>query len=158
MDESETCERTDLVFKRMEAGDLEEAVSIASFSPFNRWSRGMFLSEMNQPFAFCWTVRSKQPRNGPMVGFICFRAVFEESELLNLVVEPQHRRKGIGRLLMEFYIEFCLRMDIRTFYLEVSASNEGALRLYHSFSFRSYGTRKRFYDGGEDALLMVKRV
>jgi ribosomal protein S18 acetylase RimI-like enzyme len=59
---------------------------------------------------------------------------------------------------MELYIDFCIRMNIRTFYLEVSPLNEGALRLYQSFSYRSYGTRKRFYRGREDALLMVKRV
>ena len=93
-----------------------------------------------------------------MLGFICFRNVEDESELLNICVHPQYRQLGIGKRLMQFYIGFSPRKKIRTFYLEVNSSNLPAINLYQSFSYQSLGIRKKFYQGRFDAILMVKKV
>ena len=39
--------------------------------------------------------------------------------------------------------------------LEVRASNDPALRLYHSLGFERVGLRRRYYHDGEDAVLMT---
>jgi ribosomal-protein-alanine N-acetyltransferase len=82
----------------------------------------------------------------------------EESELLNIGVHPLFRRMGIGRKLMQFYMEFGKAKQIKTFYLEVHVSNPPAIRLYEGFSYQPAGTRKKFYQGKFDALMMVKRA
>jgi len=91
-----------------------------------------------------------------VLGFICFRRVIDESELLNLCVHPGYRRRGIGRILMRFYIDLCRDHHIRQFFLEVNPQNQAALRLYRSFSYEPVGVRPRFYRGEFDALLMKK--
>jgi ribosomal-protein-alanine N-acetyltransferase len=93
-----------------------------------------------------------------VIGFICFRNVAEESELLNICVHPDYRQSGVGKRLMEFYVEFCRRRGIKTFHLEVHSSNQPAIHLYQSFSYESSGMRKKFYQGKFDALLMTKKV
>ena len=53
-----------------------------------------------------------------VIGFICFRNVTEESELLNIGVHPHYRQKGIGKKLMQFYIDFCNPLESKHFILK----------------------------------------
>jgi ribosomal-protein-alanine N-acetyltransferase len=141
----------------MNTKDLNEVVAIATSSTSNPWSRNMFLKEMMNPLAYCFIYGRKGPKQ-PSIGFICFRNVGDESELLNIGVHPQFRQMGIGKKLMRFYISFCYEMRIRTFYLEVESLNQPAIHLYQLFSYQFQGIRKKFYRGEFDALLMVKRI
>jgi len=94
----------------------------------------------------------------PVVGFICFRNIEDESELLNICVHPHYRQSGIGKKLMQFYTGFCIKKKIKAFYLEVNASNRSAVHLYQSFSYQQLGIRKKFYQGKSDAFLMARKV
>jgi ribosomal protein S18 acetylase RimI-like enzyme len=55
-------------------------------------------------------------------------------------------------------MEFGRAKQIKTFYLEVQVSNPPAIRLYQGFSYQPEGTRKKFYQGKFDALVMVRRA
>jgi len=81
-----------------------------------------------------------------------------ESELLNLAIHPDYRRKGFGRKLMGLYIDFCRQKKVETFYLETGVTNQPAIRLYQSFDYQPSGVRPRLYPGKEDALLMTRRA
>jgi ribosomal-protein-alanine N-acetyltransferase len=141
----------------MNTNDLDEVVAIATLSTANPWSRNMFLEEMLNPLGYCLIYRRKGSKQPP-IGFICFRNVGDESELLNIGVHPQYRQMGIGKKLMQFYISLCNEMRIKTFYLEVDSLNQPAIHLYQLFSFQWLGIRKKFYQGRFDALLMVKEI
>jgi ribosomal protein S18 acetylase RimI-like enzyme len=165
----------------MNFGDLGEIHPMEVIASPTPWSKNMFVQEIQSPFSHCFTMKSIRigtSRNGcrtdtvvptpdhgtkelpenRIIGFICFRSVAGESELLNICVHSQYRQLGIGRMLMEFYIGFCNRMDVRVFYLEVNSSNHSAIHLYQSLSYHFYGIRKRFYQDRFDALLMVKKM
>jgi ribosomal-protein-alanine N-acetyltransferase len=144
--------------EKMEREHLDEVLLIETSSSLTPWSRDMFLEELRNPLAYSFIYKVGEPQGSILAGFICFRNVGEESELLNIGVHPHYRRKGIGRNLMQFYMEFGEAKQIKTFYLEVHVSNPPAIRLYEGFSYQSAGTRKRFYQGKFDALMMVKRV
>jgi ribosomal-protein-alanine N-acetyltransferase len=118
----------------------------------------MFLEEMQHPLAHCFVMKRTNGSNHPVVGFICFRNVTEESELLKICVHPDYRRLGIGKKLMQFYIDFGRRRGVRSFHLEVDPSNQPAIHLYQSFSYEPSGTRKKFYQGTFDALLMMRQI
>lgn len=142
--------------KRMDWRDLDEVVTIATSLTSNLWSKNMFIGEMLNPLAHCFVVSMKGRPKHPLVGFICFRNVDDESELLNIGVHPQYRQLGIGKKLMQFYIGFCSQMKIRTFHLEVDSLNQSAIHLYQSFSYHSVGIRKKLFRGEFDAILMVR--
>lgn len=144
--------------QKMELKDVEDILSIEDSDSLTPWSKKMFIEEMKHPFAFCYVLRGENGSTSPVFGYICFRNMVQESELLNLWVHPRYRQQGIGRKLMEFYIDFNLRMGIKAFYLEVHSSNPSAIHLYHSFSYQAFGYRKKFYQGKFDALLMMKKV
>jgi ribosomal-protein-alanine N-acetyltransferase len=142
--------------EKMERGHLDEVLLIETSSSLTPWSKEMFLEELRNPLAHSFVYRVAEAQDHPLAGFICFRNVGEESELLNIGVHPLYRRKGIGKKLMQFYMEF--GKQIKTFYLEVHVSNPPAIRLYQGFSYQPAGTRKKFYQGKFDALMMVKRA
>jgi len=142
------------VIKKMVIEDVEEVQAIDS-SFLQPWSKKMWIEEFRSPLSHCYVMKRKEVKDSPrLIGFICFNHIGEESDLLNLGVHPHYRLKGIGRDLMNFYIDFCKQEGIKYFYLEVSVSNLPAIRLYQSFHYQIIGSRKKFYEGRVDALLM----
>ena len=142
--------------RKMDPKDLDEALPMAASSP-NAWSKNMFVEEMRSPFSHCFVMKAEEIPKHQVVGFICFRNIGDESELLNICVHPQYRQSGIGKKMMEFYIDFCHQINIKTFHLEVNASNHPAIHLYQIFSYHSVGVRKKFYEGRFDGLRMTRR-
>jgi ribosomal-protein-alanine N-acetyltransferase len=144
--------------KKMGIKDLDEILSMGASSPYNLWSKNMFISEIRNPFSRCFIIKMKENSKDHIIGFICFRNIVDESELLNIYVHPQYRHLGIGKKLMQFYIGFCNQKKIKTFYLEVNSLNQTALHFYQLFSYQSFAMRKKFYQGKFDAFLMVKKT
>ena len=151
-----------LVVRRMTANDLDAVLPLAALPFLSPWTRGMFLEEINHSTSHCFVIKMKELLGDHVVGFICFRIVGDESELLNICVDPRYRRLGIGKKLMKFYTLFCRKRKVRTFFLEVNAVNVPAVHLYQLFSYESLGTRREFYRGGRegrsDALIMRRSI
>jgi ribosomal-protein-alanine N-acetyltransferase len=146
------------MIQKMRESDLDEVVQMDASSRVTPWSRQSFLQELQNPFSFCFTLKKEIDSHDQNIGFLCFRIVEEESEILNLVIHPKFRGKGLGKQLMKFYIDFCSQREIKTFYLETAASNQAAIRLYRSFSYSPIGVRPKYYQEKEDALLMARRA
>jgi ribosomal-protein-alanine N-acetyltransferase len=144
--------------RKMIPEDLDEVLAIEASASPTPWSKNMFAEEIQNPTSCCFVMKTEVGLKQPAIGFICFRNMAGESELLNIAVHPHYRRLGAGRKLMEFYIEFSSKQGSRAFYLEVHSSNRSAIHLYQSFSYQSFGVRKKFYQKKLDALLMVKKV
>jgi ribosomal-protein-alanine N-acetyltransferase len=147
-----------VIIQEMDNKDLDEVLSIEPPGSLTPWSRSMFIEEMRNAFAFCFVIKRENESKQPVVGFICFRNMSEESELLKICVHPDYRQLGVGKKLMKFYIDFSRERGTKTFYLEVFSSNHSAIHLYQSFSYQSSGIRKKFYQGKFDALLMTKKA
>ena len=141
----------------MEIEDVDEVLPIANTSPLNPWSKDMFLGEIAHHLSHCFLICGENDRNKDIpLGFICFRNIGEESELLNICIHPRHCQKGLGKILMEFYIDFCSKKGVKKHYLEVNPQNIPAVHLYQSFDFQPAGKRKNFYQGKDDALFMSR--
>jgi ribosomal-protein-alanine N-acetyltransferase len=147
-----------VTIQRMKAQDLDEVLWIESLSSQSPWSRKMFIEELENPFAHCFTVGNEETPEHQVTGFICFRNVRDESELLNIGVHPYFRQLGIGKKLMAFYFDFCEKRQVKTFFLEVNSSNASAIHLYQLFHYHPIGIREKFYQGKFDALLMVRKI
>ena len=156
--------------KTMEESDLDEVLLIEASSGLTSWSRQSFQWEMENALSSCFVLRGEAEGNTPITGFssrgsgsweltcgfICFRILGEESELLNLGIHPEYRRGGLGRALVAFYLDFCDHRRVKTFYLETAVSRSSTIRLYRSFDFKVLAVRPGCYQGGEDAFLMMR--
>jgi RimJ/RimL family protein N-acetyltransferase len=77
---------------------------------------------------------------------------------LGLMVAAGHRRRGIGRALLEAAARWARRHGVSKLELHVFPHNEPAIRLYEAFGFVQEGYRRRHYRRGEeylDAILMA---
>ncbi len=82
--------------------------------------------------------------------------VFPEGAVTNIAVLPEYRRQGLGRAVVRGMLAEAQKRGIRSIFLEVRVSNEGARALYISEGFSEIGVRKSFYrHPTEDALQMV---
>jgi ribosomal-protein-alanine N-acetyltransferase len=146
------------VVRKMEPTDLEEVLAIELQSSWVPWTRQMFLGEILNPYAHCFVMESHETAMPRLVGFVCFRHLGEESELLNLSVHPEHRSIGLGKKLLQFYMTSCREAKVTRSYLEVRSANHPAIQLYQGFAYRPVSRRLRFYRGQWDALVMVKEL
>jgi RimJ/RimL family protein N-acetyltransferase len=80
---------------------------------------------------------------------------------LGLMVASTHRRRGIGRALLDQSVAWARGVGVRKLELHVFPHNEAAIALYESFGFRREGFRKAHYRRGSgyvDAILMAYDV
>lgn len=75
--------------------------------------------------------------------------------LISIAVKPLHRRKGIGRQLMQEMIRRLLEEKCSQVRLEVRVHNRAALSLYEKLGFHRQETLRRYYEGGEDGALLT---
>lgn len=79
--------------------------------------------------------------------------------LTSVFVYPRHRRKGVARLLVERILAQAAEAGLDAVRLEVVAENRGAIALYESLGFKTYGREPAAYRLGErcwDLLLMTR--
>ena len=108
-------------------------------------------------FARFLIAKCPDPRSGAFViaGYFCFWIVFEEVRLMNLAVLAPFRRQGVARRLVCTALRAGLEQGASRAMLEVRASNQEALALYHQVGFRETARRARYYvNPDEDAVLM----
>ena len=97
--------------------------------------------------------------NGRVSGLIVFRIIADEAEILNLAVEPRRRREGIASRLIEDAVAASRAAGVRTIFLEVRESNEGARHLYARMGFTENARRPKYYrQPWEDALILRLRI
>jgi RimJ/RimL family protein N-acetyltransferase len=80
---------------------------------------------------------------------------------LGLMVEAAHRRRGIGRALLEAGVEWARSAGVTKLELHVFPWNEAAIALYEDFGFVREGLRRKHYRRGDefvDAILMAYDV
>ena len=91
-------------------------------------------------------------------GFALGRALVGEAELLTLAVLPDARRQGVGRHLLDRFLQQVAGQGATATFLEVAQDNAAALALYRAAGFAEVGRRKAYYcmpDGQRvDAIVM----
>ena len=80
---------------------------------------------------------------------------------LGLMVAKSHRRRGIGRALLDAAVAWARGAGVRKLELHVFPHNEGAIELYERYGFVREGYRKAHYrrdSGFVDAVLMAYEI
>jgi ribosomal-protein-alanine N-acetyltransferase len=137
--------------RRMLASDVPSMLSLLKESPeASIWSEGSLLESVSRGLA--WAAEL----NGRMAGILIGRVAADEFEILNLAVGKECRRRGVATELVGAAIEYACLGGVRQSYLEVRASNEGAIALYARLGFHVCGRRPNYYSHpAEDAVLLV---
>ncbi len=137
--------------RRMSAQDVPAVLSILEESPeASMWTRESLLESSGLGMA--WTAE----QDGRITGILIGRVAADEFEILNLAVGQPWRRKGVATSLVRAALEDAGRAGALKTYLEVRASNLGAIEMYRRLGFQDCGRRQNYYhDPIEDAVLLV---
>jgi [ribosomal protein S18]-alanine N-acetyltransferase len=139
------------VIRRARAEDITEILSIEARSSAVPWSRQLFAKELQRAEGITLVATDREF----VVGFIAVAGQGDSWHVLNLTVHPDHRRRGVGGLLVDGAIGALHGRPYDRYTLEVRVSNDAAIRLYRSRGFVDSGVRPRYYsDNQEDALIM----
>ena len=90
-------------------------------------------------------------------GFIVYRIVADEAEIITIGVNPEMRRNGIASAMIEIIEKSIKNQGVKKIFLEVAANNIPAQKLYENLGYKVVGLRPKYYDG-VDAILMCKDI
>lgn len=130
--------------------DLTAVMTImnGAFSPRygEAWTRSQCAGIL--PMAGVSLMLAHDNGRGQPVGFSLVRTVADEAELLLLAVAPDHQHRGIGRLLLEQFIERARGLGASRVHLEVRDGNP-AVQMYRRAGFKTAGRRPDYYRGSD---------
>jgi len=141
-----------LILRRMQEGDLPAVQRIDRESFSLPWPERAFHFELHSnPASRCWVAEE----NGQVAAMLVVWMILDEAHIATIATEAGHRRKGIGRKLLEKALELAEEEGADRAFLEVRAGNEAAQAMYRGMGFVEDGRRKSYYrDNYEDAILM----
>jgi [ribosomal protein S18]-alanine N-acetyltransferase len=135
----------------MRPEDVEAVAEIESASFPRPWTKRHFLDEIDSS---CGHPMVATTPDGTIAGFLCLKLVLDEGEILDVAVASSMRGRGIGRLLVAAALAESRERGAEVVSLEVRVGNDQAIALYERLNFREIGRRKRYYENGDDAILM----
>jgi len=128
---------------------IKDIVFIERQSQYSSWTEKMFLAEAENKFSFFKIIKN----DNKIIGYIIYRIVFDEAEILNIVVDKNFRGLKVGKYILNFAIENIKEKKCSAIFLEVHQNNIIAQKLYEQTGFKKYGLREKYYSGF-DAILM----
>lgn len=143
----------ELRWRRLEEGDLAAVAMLDRTCQGHPWTAGHFRDEMTRGEEGFARVL-EDPEVG-VVGYVCAWLITDELHIGTIGVDPELRRKGLGRGMMNQVHKWAINRGATAAHLEVRASNASAISLYGSLGYRHVGVRRAYYgDNGEDAFLL----
>ncbi|MFU8804605.1 MAG: ribosomal protein S18-alanine N-acetyltransferase [Bradymonadaceae bacterium] len=144
------------VFRDAGPDDLDRLMSIESRAHHAPWSEDVFGRELELEWSYAWLM---EDATGRAVALLVFWVIHDEIHILDVAVDPDYRRRGLARGLLEHLIEIASGQGIAMMTLEVRFGNVAAQKLYESLGFERLGSRPQYYqDNGEDAWVMSRNI
>lgn len=143
--------QSEVVIDAMHEADLAEVLAIDEQEAFP-WTLNLFQECLLHDYQ-CLVLRASHK----ILGFIITRSTPDEAEIINLVVDNTQRKKGYGKMLLQYVLDDAKQKQLKQIFLEVRESNKAALALYQKKGFTPVGVRKAYYpshDGREDGLVL----
>lgn len=147
-----------LELRELAAADAERCaeLDVLLFPGETPWSASAFRAEFSQPHNFYFGVEDTEL--SLLVGYagigMLGPACDPEFEIHTIGTDPDHQRRGIGRMMMD---NICHIADLKAapIFLEVRVGNEAAISMYERYGFEMMGIRRNYYQpSGADAHTM----
>ncbi len=142
-----------MTFRDMTGAHVAQVAELEKLCFADPWSENSIRSEVDNILAL-WMVALEDDR---VVGYVGSQTVCGETDMMNIAVHPDYRRRGIAQSLIEVLIRELKNRGSICLTLEVRCSNDSAIGLYEKMGFRQVGLRKNYYrNPREDALILRK--
>lgn len=148
--------------RQAERADLVSVMRIERASFPQPWPYDAFTRYLDRPSFLVAVDPTASPAvddgsAGGVVGYVVADHVQNHGQTMghvkDIAVHPDRRGEGIGSTLLSEVLSVLAPVSVR---LEVRASNDTARALYGRYGFRPVKRVPRYYDDGEDAVVMVR--
>ena len=142
-----------MIIESMTAAHVSQIAELEKLCFSDPWSEKSIETELSCRLSV-WLVALEGEQ---VVGYVGSQTVIDESDMMNIAVHPDFRRRGIAEALVA-ELEAALRQrGSRALTLEVRDSNAPAIALYEKLGFSQVGLRKNYYrNPKEDARILRK--
>ena len=161
-----------VTLRAMQASDLPAVLSVEERAYNVPWTEGIFRDCLRVRYLCMVAELSPSPAvdgvegaDGEIIGHAVMSVAAGECHVLNVCVHPDLHNRGIGRRMLRRLLALARRHDADTAFLEVRASNVGAIALYYSEGFDEVGLRRGYYPAAidntverEDAVVMARAL
>lgn len=116
------------------------------------WSPGNFSDSIRSDY-----VCRSLVKESTILGYGITMMSPEEAHILTLGVSANWQKRGLGKMLIEYFTNYARLENAKSIWLDVRKSNQGAVSLYQKMGFIHVAIRKGYYPamwGREDALVM----
>ena len=142
-----------MIIEKMTQIHVQQVALLEKLCFSDPWSEKSVAGELENPLAY-WLVAVEEEM---VTGYIGSQTVLDETDMMNVAVHPDHRRKGIAEALVMELEKALKDLGSHSLTLEVRESNEPARKLYEKLGFVQVGKRPRYYrNPREDALILRK--
>ena len=142
-----------MIIAKMNENHVPQIAELEKVCFNDPWSENSIASELQNDLAL-WLVALE---NDEVIGYVGSQTVLDGSDMMNIAVSPDHRRKGVAEKLIDELVCLLEERKSRCLILEVRASNAPAINLYTKLGFVEIGCRRNYYrNPREDALILRK--
>jgi ribosomal-protein-alanine N-acetyltransferase len=140
--------------RTMNYADLKSVITVENKAYPHPWTLGIFRDCLRIGYN-AWVMTLDKE----IIGYGIVMLSPGEAHILNICIEPDFQKKGLGRYLLRHILKKSQQTDVDMVLLEVRRSNTTAQQLYQSEGFHELGVRKAYYpadNGREDAIILAK--
>ncbi len=140
------------------AADLDDVLRLnyRCFENGENYTKHTFSYLLSQANALCFQVTTAQ---GRMAAFLCVLVGNDGvAHITTIGVAPEHRRRGLGAMLLDHLTATMAERKIGSVVLEVRVGNVPAQMLYKACGFTVVQRLSNYYNNGEDGFLMMKAI
>ena len=147
---SQTTKPINISFKELDIEFNQEISLIENRIHRNPWSK----EQIKESFQNKNNLAIGTFNQDELIGY-CFMLIAQtEAEILNIAIDINFQRKGLGETLLKECFERLKSHKVKNLFLEVRQSNHAAKNLYSKMGFKTIGIRKNYYSDNEDASSM----
>lgn len=138
----------------MTAAHVQQVAALEAICFRDPWSEKSIASELTNPLSL-WLVAMEGDK---VVGYIGSQTVLAESDMMNVAVHPDYRRRGIAEALVLALADELITRNSHSLTLEVRTSNAPAIALYEKLGFEQIGLRKNYYRNPKEDAQILRKV
>ncbi len=142
-----------MIITKMTADTVPQVAELEKLCFVDPWDEGSIAHELVNPLSH-WLVALE---DGQVAGYIGSQTVIDETDMMNVAVHPDHRRKGIAEALVGALVSDLKEKGSHCLTLEVRASNDAAKALYEKLGFAHVGTRRNYYRHPKENGLILRK-
>jgi ribosomal-protein-alanine N-acetyltransferase len=146
---------TRVKIRKLKPSDIEKIIEIEKVSfPVDAYSEKRLSNLCHcKSSGFAIATMHSQP-----VAYLLACPKRPKMNIVSMAVDPEYRKLGIGKNLINFAIEKSKRMHLKEVSLEVKAVNKKAIRFYKKMGFETTEVLRKYYKDGKSARRMVMEI